>query len=170
MSKAQPSLFEGARMNMRQSIEMTVQSLQAYGSEYRHWACAFSGGKDSTATVTLIAHLIETGQVPAPETFTVMYADTRMEITPLQTSAMAILTELDRRGYRTQVVLPPLDKRFFVYMFGRGVPPPKNNFRWCTSQIKIEPMLAALANLREQYGEKFLMLTGVRIGESAKPG
>lgn len=47
------------------------------------------------------------------------------------------------------------------------MPAPKNRFRWCTSQIKIEPMEQALLALREQYGEKFLMLTGVREGESA---
>jgi DNA sulfur modification protein DndC len=52
-------------------------------------------------------------------------------------------------------------------MFGRGVPPPKNRFRWCTAQIKIEPMLAALKDLRERTGAKLLMLTGVRLGESA---
>jgi DNA sulfur modification protein DndC len=72
------------------------------------------------------------------------------------------------RGIDARVVLPALNDRYFVYMFGRGVPPPNNRtFRWCTSQIKIEPMLAALADLRAQSGEKLLMLTGVRLGESA---
>ena len=60
-----------------------------------------------------------------------------------------------------------MDDRFFVYMFGRGVPPPSNTFRWCTAQLKIEPMVAALKSLRDEYGQKFLMLTGVRVGESA---
>src|SRR3978361_1949575 len=78
-----------------------------------------------------------------------------------------MLTELERRGVKTQVVLPEMDDRFYVYMFGRGVPPPSNTFRWCTSQLKIEPMAAALRTLRDETGEKFLMLTGVRVGESA---
>src|SRR5260370_14176858 len=80
---------------------------------------------------------------------------------------MTILGELQQRGIRTQVVLPALDDRFFVYLFGRGVPAPKNRFRWCTPQLKVEPMERALQGLRDQYGEKFLMLTGVRLGESA---
>jgi DNA sulfur modification protein DndC len=80
---------------------------------------------------------------------------------------MGVLAELEERGIRTRVVLPALDDRFFVYMFGRGVPPPKNRFRWCTAQIKIEPMLTALRDLRAAAGEKLLMLTGVRLGESA---
>jgi DNA sulfur modification protein DndC len=78
-----------------------------------------------------------------------------------------VLAELRVRGIETKVVWPTLDDRFFVYMFGRGVPPPSNTFRWCTAQLKIEPMLAALKDLRDHYGKKFLMLTGVRTGESA---
>jgi DNA sulfur modification protein DndC len=52
-------------------------------------------------------------------------------------------------------------------MLGRGVPPPKNRFRWCTPQLKIEPMHNALATIRQRTGAKLLMLTGVRLGESA---
>lgn len=163
----QIALWESERLTMERSIQLTIESLQAYGSLYRHWAIAYSGGKDSTATTVLVAHLIETGQIPAPETLTVLYADTRMELPPLHACAMTILGELAKRGIKTQVVLPELDDRFFVYMFGRGVPAPKNRFRWCTPQLKIEPMENALLSLRQAYGEKFLMLTGVREGESA---
>lgn len=162
-----PSLFESDRMVLAESIRLTIESLQAYGPLYKHWAVAFSGGKDSTATVTLVADLIETGQIAPPQSLTVLYADTRMELPPLQISAMGVLGELRERGIETHVVLPELDERYFVYMLGRGVPPPKNRFRWCTSQIKIEPMIAALRDVREKAGEKLLMLTGVRLGESA---
>lgn len=167
MSLKSISLFESERMKLAEAIDLTVASLQAYGERYRHWAIAYSGGKDSSAVVTLVADLIEQGRIPAPESLTVLYADTRMEMPPLQISAMAVLEELRQRGIETRVVLPNLDERYFVYMFGRGVPPPKNRFRWCTAQIKIEPMLAALQSLREESGEKLLMLTGVRLGESA---
>lgn len=44
--KRQESLFEGVRMSMQDSIDLTAQSLMAYGSSYKHWAVAFSGGKD----------------------------------------------------------------------------------------------------------------------------
>lgn len=162
-----PSLFEADRMVLRQAIDLTIESLRAYALRYRHWAIAFSGGKDSSALVALVSHFIEQGLIPAPASLTVLYADTRMELPPLQVAAMGILAELRERDIETRVVLPALDDRYFVYMFGRGVPPPKNRFRWCTSQIKIEPMLAALAGLRVSAGEKLLMLTGVRLGESA---
>lgn len=161
------SLWEEERLTLDRSIELTIESLQTYGSLFRHWAIAYSGGKDSSTVVTLVASLIASGQIQAPESLTVLYADTRMELPPLQAAAMQLLEVLRQRGIKTQIVLPPLDERFYPYMFGRGVPPPKNRFRWCTPMLKIEPMEQALTALREEYGEKFLMLTGVRIGESA---
>jgi DNA sulfur modification protein DndC len=161
------SLWEGERLTLERSQELTIESLLLYGSGYRHWAMAYSGGKDSSALVTFVAFLLLSGRIPAPETLTVLYADTRMELPPLHACAMTLLAELEARGITTQIVLPALDERFFVYMFGRGVPAPKNLFRWCTPQLKVDPMELALADLRASYGEKFLMLTGVRQGESA---
>lgn len=167
MTKRTRHLFADQRMTMEEAIELTSQSLQEYGKRYRHWSVAYSGGKDSSATVTLVIHLIESGRVPAPDSLTVLYADTRMELPPLQMSAMGILNELNKRGIETRVVMPLLDHRFFVYMLGRGVPPPSNTFRWCTPKLKVMPMVSALQERFEQLGEKFLTLTGVRIGESA---
>jgi DNA sulfur modification protein DndC len=167
MSYKQPTLFDGARMLLPDALELTAQSLNAYGALYDHWAIAFSGGKDSSATVSSVVHLIETKRVRAPQSLTVLMSDTRMELPPLFTTAVKILEELRARGVKTQVVMPVMEDRFFVYMLGRGVPPPSNTFRWCTAQLKIEPMIAALKSLRDAHGKKFLMLTGVRVGESA---
>src|SRR5712675_2103495 len=138
--RQEDNLWGIARMTMEESIQLTIESIQAYSAKYRHWAIAYSGGKDSSATVTVIAWLIATGQIAAPESLTVLYADTRMELPPLHATAMVLLRELEQRGIKTQIVLPALDDRFFVYLFGRGVPAPKNRFRWCTPQLKIEPM------------------------------
>lgn len=167
MSRLQPTLFDGARMLLPDALELTAQSLGIYGAAYDHWAIAFSGGKDSSAVVSAVVHLIETGRVQAPKSLTVLMSDTRMELPPLFSTAMQILSELRDRGVKTQVVMPTMEDRFFVYMLGRGVPPPSNTFRWCTAQLKIEPMVAALKALRDAHGKKFLMLTGVRLGESA---
>lgn len=188
------SMFEDQRLTLEDSIDLTRQSLLAYGALYKHWCIAYSGGKDSSATVTVVAHLIETGQVPAPESLIVLYSDTRQEIPPLHIGALATIEALRARGIDARVIQPELDDRYFVYMFGRGVPPPNNaTLRWCTSQLKIEPMdrelwriswqmnkerialalLALMAGLRPMVEvlmrgvEKFLLLTGVRIGESA---
>lgn len=168
MSRNQLTLFDGQRLTLEDARALTIQSLAAYAATYRHWAIAFSGGKDSTALVTLALDLIADGAVPAPASLTVLYSDTRQELPPLQMGAMQVLAEVRRRGFTARVVLPALDDRYWVYVLGRGVPPPNNNtLRWCTPQLKVEPMTAALAGVRSQVGEKLLMLTGVRVGESA---
>lgn len=165
----QIDIFEkGARLQMDESIQLTIDSLNVYGPTHDHWAIAWSGGKDSTTLLTLVIYLIESGKVARPKTLTVMYADTRLELLPLWIAAKAIRDELEERGIDVRVVMAPMDKRFLVYMLGRGVPPPNNNtLRWCTRQIKIDPMAAELRLLHAERGTKVLMLTGVRQGESA---
>lgn len=170
MPRKQPkqiALFEGVRLTLEDALELSLASLTEYGSRYRHWALAYSGGKDSSATVAFVTWAVLNKLVPRPDSLTILYADTRMELPPLQRTAMQILEKVQGMGFSAQAVLPALEERFYPYMLGRGVPPPKNRFRWCTPQLKVEPMLHALENLRETTGEKLLMLTGVRMGESA---
>ena len=162
----QINIFTTTRLQMNESIELTIQSLQAYCNDYDNWAIAWSGGKDSSCLLTLILWLLETKQIPTPKSLTIFYADTRLELTPLSIAAYNIIEQLKEKGYNVKVVMAEMDKRFMVYMLGRGVPPPNNKtLRWCTQQIKINPMHIALDELLQEG--KVLMLTGVRQGESA---
>lgn len=183
----QISLFENDRLDLEGAIDLSLTSLREYGRRYRYWCVGYSGGKDSSATVCFVAWAIKNGLVDPPERLYVEYSDTRLELPPLQQTAMKMMKSLAKEGIEARVVMPLLDDRFFVYMLGRGVPPPSNRFRWCTPQLKIEPMQAALEqaavnelglgafvenNGRQRYepfseDDKFLMLTGVRQGESA---
>lgn len=161
------SLFEsGARLQMTESIDLTIQSLMAHAVQHDHWVFAWSGGKDSSATLTVVMWLIAAGRITAPKRITVLYADTRQELPPLAIAAHQIMDELAERGIKCRTVRAALDKRFMVYILGRGVPPPNNNtLRWCTRQIKVDPMTAAID---ETLGEgTALVITGVRQGESA---
>lgn len=169
MKASQSSFFDGGRrLQMTESIEMTIQSLQAYGPDHAHWGIAWSGGKDSSATLAVICWLIDVGKIQTPQSLTVFYADTRQELPPLAIAAQHIMDELRERGIRVELVTAPLDKRFMVYILGRGVPPPNNNtLRWCTRQIKIDPMQAAIEARLSDFPGNFLMITGVRQGESA---
>src|SRR6185312_2375375 len=102
--------------------------------------------------------LISSGRIQAPKTLTVFYADTRQELPPLAIAADQIMDELRERGIRAEVVRAPLDKRFMVYILGRGVPPPNNNtLRWCTRQIKIDPMEQALRDRLDELDGQILM-------------
>ena len=162
----QQNLFTDKRLQMNESIEMTIQSILAYAPRYDNWAIAWSGGKDSSCLLTLVIWLMETNKIPKPKSLTIFYADTRLELTPLSVAAYSIIDQLREKGYNIKIVMAELDKRFMVYMLGRGVPPPNNKtLRWCTQQIKIKPMQAALSDYMLQG--KVLMLTGVRQGESA---
>lgn len=168
--KAQQELFEGSQMSRTEAVQLTEMYLKNYFDRYSHVAIAFSGGKDSTALVSVVVNAIEQGIVRRPQNLTVIYADTRLELPPLHESAMAILEDVRRRGFNTIVAMAPIEKRMLTYILGRGVPPPNNNtLRYCTQQIKIQPMNQALAAVRESLpdGERLLMLTGVRLGESA---
>jgi DNA sulfur modification protein DndC len=168
VSRRQSNLFSGDyRMAVGESVERTVANLLAHAVDYEHWILAYSGGKDSSTVVSVIATLLELGAIPRPKTLTVMYADTRMELLPLQAAARAMMDRLRALGFTVIEVCAPLDDRFFVYIFGRGVPPPSNTFRWCTPQIKVEPMTAAIRKHIAGLGGRALTLTGVRRGESA---
>lgn len=167
---ASENLFsDGVRMLSEEAIELTLQSLRAYWGRHEHVAIAWSGGKDSTATLTLMVHLIEAGELPRPEKLYVFYADTRQELPPIQLAAEQVMAMLRLRDWiEVVVVRAPLDKRFMVYILGRGVPPPNNKtMRWCTGQIKVDPMAEALGAAIANIPGSALMITGVRQGESA---
>lgn len=157
----------GQHYTMEDSIEHTLISLAHYGAEYEHWAVAYSGGKDSTTAATLVAWAILSGQIAPPKSLLILMSDTLMELPPLLIQARRVMAEMEAKGIQTRVVGPPVDKRFYTYMLGRGVPPPKNRFRWCTPMLKVTPMMEAVRNLATDYGGKLMMITGVRRGESA---
>lgn len=164
----QLNLLGLSRMKTDDAIGLTIQSLLAYATQYPHWVMTWSGGKDSTTLVTLVMSLIEAKLIPAPESLTILYADTRMELPPLWFAAQRIKEQLAERGIMVQTVMAEMENRFLPYILGRGVPPPNNNtLRWCTQQIKLEPMQKAVDALYEKHGQKMLILTGVRQGESA---
>lgn len=160
------TLWDHARQTLSDAIAETVALLNEYGPAYDHWSFAYSGGKDSTVPTTLIPFLIRKRFVPRPKRLTVLRADTRLELPPLDAAAEDLMAHLRGEGFEARTVLPPMDDRFFVYMFGRGVPPPSNTFRWCTDKLKISPMARIIHDLGSTA--KTLMLTGVRIGESAR--
>jgi DNA sulfur modification protein DndC len=193
MNPKQSTLFDKYRMTLPDAIHTSIASLNAYAANYNAWSIAYSGGKDSSTTVSFVLWAIKNGYVQQPDHLIVLYADTRQELPPLAGIAHHLISDLQSEGMDARIVLPALDDRFYVYMLGRGVPPPSNTFRWCTARIKIKPMANALlsvshelsrenylqAYLYRRYGlndiakqfdqrTKFIQITGVRLGESAQ--
>lgn len=161
-------LFPDARLRYDEAMALTLDSMRAWGPNHSVWVIAWSGGKDSTTLLTVILHLLSEGLLDPPERMIVCYADTRMELPPLAHTAQSLLKRLRAEGVEGRTVMAPMDKRYFVYLLGRGVPPPNNNtFRWCTRQIKVDPMETEIKRVVAGAGGNVLMLTGVRQGESA---
>ncbi len=168
MKATQPDLFvpESTRLQMTDSIALTEASLNAYAADRRCVVMAVSMGKDSTTMATVYAHLLDAGKVPRPERVIACIADTRQELLPLYEVANDVIQDLEDRDIEVRRVMAPLDERFLVYMLGHGVPPPHNRFRWCTDKLKLQPMARMMAQIKDEIGEKPLLMHGVRRGES----
>nr|WP_277874209.1 phosphoadenosine phosphosulfate reductase family protein [Nodosilinea sp. FACHB-131] len=158
---------------LAEAQQLTVQSLQAYGSDRSTWVVGFSGGKDSTATVTFMDWAISKGLVQRPENLILVYSDTLMELPSLEDSAHRLMAYLQGRGWQIRRSVPALEtkpkkvERFFVTMLGRGYPPPHNKFRWCTTRMKTAKIDQIYQSIAVEYGEDFLGIDGIRKGESA---
>jgi DNA sulfur modification protein DndC len=63
MRTEQANLFGTKRIDFNEQIQLTIDSLNAHGKKHKHWAIAWSMGKDSTAVLTLTVQLILSGQV-----------------------------------------------------------------------------------------------------------
>lgn len=155
-----------AELTIHQCIDMTVAELGRLFDLHDHVRVAFSGGKDSGTLVTLAAWAIETGKVRRPRTLALDQSDTLQELAPLVHASEAIRRQCEEMGWAVNIVSPEQDKGLWVNVLGRGVVPPNSmTARWCTRQLKQDPMARLL---KEQAGgEKPLMLVGLRTGESA---
>ena len=86
--KSQQSFFDDIKPSLDNSIAISLESLATYGRQYRHWCVAYSGGKDSSSTVTFVTWAIKNKLIPAPELLHILYSDTRLELIPLQQTAL----------------------------------------------------------------------------------
>jgi DNA sulfur modification protein DndC len=139
----QLGLFEQNGIGFEEAYNIALESFrsQVVGRGYKSMSVGFSGGKDSTTVVTLLAHFIKSGQLDLnPRNIWILYGDTGRELPPLHDNALALLRELGREGFNTKVVQPSLDKTFWVAMLGRGLPLPHNFSRWCVSHLKTDQM------------------------------
>lgn len=171
----QTGIWDDMRITLGECVDMTIESIKSIEGLYDTWILMWSGGKDSTTMLTLILQLIDDGHIKRPKNLKVFISDTRMELIPLWFTAMELIKQVTERGYDVEIVRSDIDDRFWVYMLGYGVPPPSNTFRWCTQKLKIDPAEKAMEKYLSGLNgtadktkwSKVLLMTGVRIGESA---
>lgn len=148
----------------------TIDNIQCeYLKNQLPWSLAFSGGKDSSALLKLVYLALEQLKAKS-KPVTIIYCDTGVEIPIIRSFVIKTLDDLSKEAtennipFRTQVVCPPLEDRYFTKIVGRGYPPPSFKFRWCTDVLLIKPIKRYIG-----YGDgPSVILLGTRKHESTE--
>lgn len=151
-------------------IEYAVQSTKLALEENpnAHWVVGFSGGKDSTAVLKILfAALSRTSK--RPNLIDIIYCDTGVENPVLDDYVKTLFSRIESEcadlGFplSPKVLKAPINNRFFVKLIGRGYPPPNNNFRWCTKNLRIRPVSEFIRYAAKDHA---IVCLGMRKDES----
>lgn len=146
---------------------------QLYLSDTRPWIIGFSGGKDSTAILSLIYFAISRIEISRRHKHIyVVSSDTLVE-TPLVVNLVKnVLGKINEQALIDKIpmtahsVYPKVDQTFWVNLLGRGYPAPRQSFRWCTERMKIDPVSSFITDKVAKHGEVIVVL-GSRRQESS---
>ena len=153
---------------------VVTEVAELYLSDGTPWVVGYSGGKDSTAALTLVWLALR--QLPAEKRFKpvhVITTDTLVEnpvvASWVNNSLRRVHEAASSEGIPVEPhrLMPDISDTFWVNLIGRGYPAPRNKFRWCTERLKIKPSNAFITNVVRQNGEAILVL-GTRRAESAR--
>jgi DNA sulfur modification protein DndC len=142
-----------------------------YVADSRPWVVAYSGGKDSTLVLQLVIEMLRDLRSQATKPVYVISSDTRVEAPQIVAYVEKVLAALGRFAreqhlpVRAELVRPNVEQGFWAKLIGLGYPPPTRWFRWCTSNMKIKPSRAKIAEITSIYGSVILLL-GSREQES----
>ncbi|MCG8053476.1 MAG: DNA phosphorothioation system sulfurtransferase DndC [Candidatus Thiodiazotropha endolucinida] len=150
-----------------------VAEIQAvYRGDSRPWIIGFSGGKDSTAVLSLVyTALLRLQTQDRHKPVYVVSSDTLVETPVVVDLVQHVLKVIntqakrDRLDISAHTVYPQMDQTFWVNLLGRGYPAPKQSFRWCTERMKIDPVTDFITRKAALFGEVVVVL-GSRSQES----
>ncbi|WP_171958557.1 phosphoadenosine phosphosulfate reductase family protein, partial [Escherichia coli] len=157
----------------RPLAEYISEVQRIYCADKRPWVIGYSGGKDSSAVITLV-YLALLGLPPEmrnKDVF-VVSSDTLVE-TPvvvdlIKKTMLQIEAGAKRNGLpiTQHAVTPKTNETFWVNLLGKGYPAPTRSFRWCTERMKINPVSDFIKEKVSQFDEVIVVL-GSRSSESA---
>ena len=144
-----------------------------YCADNRPWVIGYSGGKDSSAVVTLVYLALQAlDEDKRTKHVYIVASDTLVE-TPLvvdhvNKSLESIGNNARRDGLpiSTHKVLPKPSETFWSCLLGKGYPAPTKSFRWCTERMKIDPVSDFITDKVAKHDEVIVVL-GSRSQESA---
>ncbi len=154
--------------------KLTEEIQELYCLDTIPWIVGFSGGKDSTTVLQLVWNaLVALPPEKRTKTIYVITTDTLVE-NPVV--SVWIRKSLERMKAAAQeqglpiephLLQPEIKDTFWVNLIGKGYPAPRNQFRWCTARLKINPANHFTRGVVRASGEVILIL-GTRKAESAK--
>ena len=144
-----------------------------YCDDSRPWIIGFSGGKDSTAILSLIYYaLLNLPKEKRSKHIYVVSSDTLVETPVVVDLINSVLDSINDKAKKDEIpmsghpVYPEMDQTFWTNLLGRGYPAPRQSFRWCTERMKINPVSAFITNRVAEFGEVVVVL-GSRREESS---
>jgi DNA sulfur modification protein DndC len=156
----------------RPLAEYISEVQRIYCSDKRPWVIGYSGGKDSSAVMTLV-YLALLGLPPelrSKQVF-VISSDTLVEtpvVVDLISRTMALVEKAAKRDklpITCHSVIPKTSETFWVNLLGKGYPAPTKSFRWCTERMKIKPISEFIKDKVSHFDEVIVVL-GSRSSES----
>lgn len=153
--------------------EYVAEVQRVYCSDKRPWVIGYSGGKDSSAVITLI-YLALLGLEPKFRTKSVFIvsSDTLVETPVVVDLISRTLRQIEKGAKRDNLpitchaVVPKTEETFWVNLLGKGYPAPTRSFRWCTERMKINPVSDFIKDKISRFDEVIVIL-GSRSSESA---
>ena len=133
---------------------------------------AYSGGKDSTSSLQLILEAMESA-IGFQDRLLITTSDTLMEIPFYQEyvdkNRITIEAYLKAKGVNAELVTltPKWEKSFWVCTLGKGYPSSHDKFKWCTQQLKIDPINEFMQSMAAVNADHMIFV-GVRQAESAR--
>lgn len=159
-----------SRENINQVLEI-IQNL--YLEDSIPWICGYSGGKDSTAVVQLVWQaLLKLPEEQRKKSVHVISTDTLVESPIVALWATESLNKMATEASKNKLPIcphrltPKIQNTYWVNLIGRGYPFPRQNFRWCTDRMKIDPSNTFIKQILDAQSEAILVL-GSRKAESA---
>ena len=140
----------------------------------RPWIIGFSGGKDSTALLTLVwlaLQRLKDKNIPLKRNVYVVCNDTMVENPVIEEYVTKVLDMIARAAkdqslpVSVATTTPELEDSFWCCVNGKGYPVPNNSFRFCTEKMKIKPTLKFITDQVTADGEA-IVLVGTRLSES----
>nr|WP_029785546.1 DNA phosphorothioation system sulfurtransferase DndC [Vibrio parahaemolyticus] len=146
---------------------------RVYCADKRPWVIGYSGGKDSSAAMSLV-YLALLGLEPKDrhKPVFVVSSDTLVETPVVVNHIKDSLAAIEKGAKRDNLpitchkVVPKDNQTFWANLLGKGYPAPTRSFRWCTERMKIDPVSDFIKSKVSQFDEVIVVL-GSRSQESA---